>query len=234
MNNLHPIRVLIIEDDPMVQEVNRQFVEQVQSFEVVGIAGNGAEGIRMVRELRPDLVIMDVFMPIQDGVQTLQQLRAEGEETDVIVITAAKDKETIQSMVRNGAMDYLIKPFKFERLKQALEAYRSYRKQMEQDGSVSQADLDQLLFRKAGVPQREVVLDSKELPKGLLDKTMEQIVQQLSTEKAALSAEEVAERIGIARVTARRYLEFLEKSGRVKRDVEYGGVGRPTNRYVIV
>lgn len=223
-------RVLIIEDDPMVQEVNRQFVEQVPSFQVVGIASNGVEGVQHVHDLKPDLVIMDIFMPVQDGIQTLQQLRSKREATDVIVITAAKDKETIQSMMRNGAMDYIIKPFKFERLKQALESFRSYRLQMEQqDGAVSQAELDELMFRKKA--EQSMGHSQNDLPKGLHGKTLEQIMHQLEEEKQSMSAEEVAERVGIARVTARRYLEYLESIGKVWRDVEYGGVGRPTNRY---
>ncbi|MGQ7279748.1 response regulator [Brevibacillus thermoruber] len=223
-------RVVVIEDDPMVQEVNRQFIERVPSFRVVGAASNGAEGLALVEQLKPDLVIMDIFMPMLDGVRTLQKLRTANQAVDVIVITAAKDKPTIQAMLRNGAMDYIIKPFKFERIQQALENYRAFRQQLEQEGTVSQAEVDQLLFRNAAKSARE----EEPLPKGLHMHTLEQIVRHLREEKQPLSAEEVAERVGIARVTARRYLEYLEKSGRVKRDVAYGGVGRPTNRYVLV
>lgn len=226
----NPFRVVVIEDDPMVQEVNRQFIERVPSFRVVGAASNGAEGLALVEQLKPDLVIMDIFMPVLDGVRTLQKLRTANQAVDVIVITAAKDKPTIQAMLRNGAMDYIIKPFKFERIQQALENYRAFRQQLEQEGTVSQAEVDQLLFRKTAKSARE----EEPLPKGLHMHTLEQIVRHLREEKQPLSAEEVAERVGIARVTARRYLEYLEKSGRVKRDVAYGGVGRPTNRYVLV
>jgi two-component system response regulator DctR len=223
-------RVVVIEDDPMVQEVNRQFIESVPSFAVVGIAANGAEGIRLVNRLQPDLVIMDIYMPAIDGIKTLQQLRSDNQEVDVIVITAAKDKPTIQTMLRNGAMDYIIKPFKFERIQQALENYRSFRSQLEEKGTVSQADLDQLLFRK-GADSAQL---NDNLPKGLNAVTLQQILQHLTEQKGSLSAEEVAEKVGIARVTARRYLEYLEKIGKVNRDVVYGGVGRPTNRYVMV
>jgi two-component system, CitB family, response regulator DctR len=225
-----PFRVVVIEDDPMVQEVNRQFIERVPSFRVVGAASNGAEGLALVEQLKPDLVIMDIFMPVLDGVRTLQKLRTANQAVDVIVITAAKDKPTIQAMLRNGVMDYIIKPFKFERIQQALENYRAFRQQLEQEGTVSQAEVDQLLFRSAAKSPRELETP----PKGLHMHTLEQIVRHLRQEKQPLSAEEVAERVGIARVTARRYLEYLEKSGRVKRDVAYGGVGRPTNPYVLV
>ncbi|CAM5795651.1 response regulator [Brevibacillus borstelensis] len=245
MENQTAIRVVVIEDDPMVQEVNRQFIERVSPFKVEGVASNGGEGVQLVQELNPDLVIMDVFMPVQDGVRTLQELRASNQAVDVIVITAAKDKPTIQTMLRSGVVDYIIKPFTFERIKQALESYRLYRKQLEADGTVSQEEVDQLLFRTSiegrstdavsgveGVSSGEAFRE-KDLPKGLHMDTLERIARQLRANKTPLSAEEVAERVGIARVTARRYLEFLEKSGRVKRDVSYGGVGLPTNRYVL-
>jgi two-component system response regulator DctR len=235
--NQENIRVVVIEDDPMVQEINRQFIERVPDFQVVGTASNGAEGVKLVGELRPDLVVMDVFMPVQDGVKTLVQLRATDQAVDVIVITAAKDMTTIQAMLRNGAMDYIIKPFQFERISQALENYRQIRQQFGRDGNASQDEVDRLLFRKAAaMPPREAeqIRDTEGLPKGLHAVTLDQIVRHLAKESESLSAEEVAERVGIARVTARRYLDYLEKVGRVRLDVIYGGVGRPTNRYVWV
>ncbi|QRG70470.1 response regulator [Brevibacillus choshinensis] len=230
------IRVVVIEDDPMVQEINTQFIERVPGFQVVGVAANGAEGVKLARELVPDLVVMDVFMPVQDGVKALMELRACDQAVDVIVITAAKDKPTIQAMLRNGAMDYIIKPFQYERIQQSLESYRQYRQQMGLDGSASQEEVDRLFRKTVGQPGKESdpVKETEALPKGLHAVTLDQIERHLERENQSLSAEEVAERVGIARVTARRYLDYLEKVGRVRLDVSYGGVGRPTNRYMRV
>ncbi|NGQ94917.1 response regulator [Brevibacillus sp. SYP-B805] len=222
-------RVVIIEDDPMVQEVNRQFIEKVPYFSVAGVAGNGADGVEMVKRLKPDLVIMDIFMPVSDGIKTIRRLRAENQAVDVIVITAAKDSETIHAMLRHGAVDYIIKPFTFERIRQALENYRRFRLQLQAEGEMSQAHLDQLLHRREGGSAFAL----EDLPKGLNPVTLQQIIDYLSRQSAPLSAEEVAEHVGIARVTARRYLDYLEKNGRVRRAVEYGGIGRPTHRYVM-
>ncbi|MFP3388712.1 response regulator [Brevibacillus sp. SIMBA_040] len=231
------IQVVVIDDDPMVQEINRQFIERVPGFLVVGVAANGVEGIKLVDELAPDLVVIDVFMPVFDGIKTLMQLRATDRAVDVIVITAAKDTATIQTMLRNGAKDYIIKPFQFNRIKQALENYREFRQQIRRDGMASQDEVDMLLFGKISDPAKdttEPVRDMAVLPKGLHAVTLEQIVGHLAKESHSLSAEDVAERVGIARVTARRYLDYLEKGGRVRLDVVYGGIGRPTNRYLLV
>ncbi|PZE20421.1 response regulator [Paenibacillus xerothermodurans] len=232
------IRVLLIEDDPMVQEVNRQFVERVKAFKVVGVAGSGVEGMRLLRELQPDLVILDIFMPLQDGIETLTQIRREQLSVDVMVISAAKDQHTIQRMLQNGAIDYIMKPFKFERVKQALDHYRNMKEMLENNSALSQHDLDRLLFGSAsqaestGPGPQDVGAIAVQLPKGLQMVTMKQITAFLAHTRAPLSAEEVAEGVGIARVTARRYLEFLEKSGRVRIDLQYG-VGRPVHKYVL-
>lgn len=230
--NREEIRVVVIEDDPMVQEINKNFIERVPSFRVVGMAANGEEGVSLVAKLKPDLVVMDVFMPVLDGVQTLTQLRAASEAVDVIVITAARDKPTIQSMLRYGALDYIIKPFQFERIRQSLEDYRTLRNRLKQAEMASQQEVD-LLFGKAANAAKKWESIKAELPKGLHAVTLDQIVRQLAAQTEPLSAEDVAERVGIARVTARRYLDYLVKTGRVQLDVSYGGIGRPTNRYVL-
>lgn len=220
-------RVLLIEDDPMVQEVNRQFVEKVAGFEVIGVANNGREGLELIDSLQPDLVIMDIFMPLLDGIETLQHIRAQSFPVDVIVVSAAKDMPTIQKVLRNGAIDYVIKPFKFERIKQALGNYKKYRNQFVDNRLITQSELDQIILGNDLTNEEE----SESLPKGLHAITLNQVIIYMKEHGSSLSADEVADHVGIARVTARRYLDFLEKKGTLERDVQYGGIGRPVNRY---
>ncbi|ERM18808.1 response regulator [Brevibacillus laterosporus] len=222
-------RVVIIEDDPMVQELHRLFIQQVEGFTVIGVASNGLEGLSIIQELQPDLAIMDIFMPSQNGIETLKQLRSGDNPVEIIVITAAKDMETIQTMMRHGAFDYIMKPFKFERIKQALDNFSKYAKQTGEHATMSQSELDSLLFGQPAKQEHQ----QQELPKGLNSITMHQIKQFMVEQKQSMSAEEVAEHVGLARVTARRYLEYLERTQMVERDVQYGGVGRPVNRYLI-
>lgn len=221
----HDFQVLLIEDDPMVQEVNRQFVERIEGFSVIGTSPNGYEGIQMIKQLKPDLIFIDIFMPAQNGIETIHQVRKEGYSVDIIAITAASDIETIRDVLQNGAFDYIMKPFKFERIKKSLENYRSFRKQLQSKTTLTQQDLDQIRFEKEDY-------ESTDLPKGLNEVTFKKIIRYLNEQTEPLSAEEVAEQVGLARVTARRYLDYLEKSGHISIDIQYGGVGRPVNRYI--
>jgi two-component system response regulator DctR len=164
-----------------------------------------------------------------DGIETLSRIRQEQIDVDVIVISAANDLRTIQRMLQNGAVDYIMKPFKFERVKKALENYRMLRSKLADERPVSQDELDEMLF---GNSVKNTAF-ANELPKGLQSITLKQIMLFLMNQTDALSAEEVAEGVGIARVTARRYLDFLEKTGQVKLDLQYG-IGRPVNKYIWV
>ncbi|MDM5296985.1 response regulator [Bacillus pumilus] len=221
------IKVLLIEDDPMVQQVNKEFMMSVPGFQVVAVAGNGEQGIQLIKEIRPDLVVLDVYMPKKDGVKTLQEIRKQKIQVDVIVISAAKDKETIGVMLQNGARDYIIKPFKFERMKESLESYKAFKSKICTEAEFSQEMLDDII-RKPAVKQQETGL-----PKGLNVHTMTEIKTYMSLQEGAQSAEEVANALGIARVTARRYLDFLVKEGELKLDMQYGGIGRPVNKYIV-
>jgi two-component system, CitB family, response regulator DctR len=222
------LKVLLIEDDPMVQEINKAFIEKVKGFKVISCASNGTEGMEQIRKLKPDLVVLDIYMPGQDGVKTLQRIRTEEIQVDVIVITAANDLDTIRSMLQNGAFDYIIKPFNFERIKKALDKYKDFHATISPSGSVTQKDLDNLFYSE----KREVI-NTPELPKGLNELTLKQIEAFLQIQTKAKSAEEVAEGVGIARVTARRYLDYLVKNGSIQMDIQYGTIGRPVNRYLL-
>jgi two-component system, CitB family, response regulator DctR len=221
-----PLHVILVEDDPMVREVHRQFLEKVEGFQIIGIATNGQEGVQLIKNCKPDLAIIDIFMPHINGIEMLKVLRAEGISIDIIAITAASDIETVHSILQNGAVDYIIKPFTFDRIKKSLENYKSYRLMLNEKKALVQNELDQFLIMNS-VGER----DQELLPKGLNANTLVKITEFISSKKSPVSAEEVAEMIGIARVTARRYLDYLEKEGKVKIHVQYGGVGRPVNRY---
>jgi two-component system, CitB family, response regulator DctR len=224
------VRTIIVEDDPMVMEVNRQFVEATHGFEIVGLAKTGKEALAMISSLKPHLVILDIFLPDMGGMETLIEIRHRDEPVDVILVTAARDSETVKNVFRYGAIDYIVKPFKFERFKNALQSYLTLRGSLNKD-SLDQDEIDRLSSTRAKVEQKQDV-QKDALPKGLNDITLKQILLYLLKQTEPQSAEEVAEGVGLSRVTARRYLEFLEKSGKVSLAIQYGSVGRPVNRYL--
>lgn len=235
---MHTLTVLIVEDDPMVTEVNRQYVEAVDGFQVTGTARTGPEGVRAVQELVPDLVVLDIYLPGSDGISVLKEIRRLNLPVDVMMVTAAADAGTIQEVLRCGAVDYIIKPFQFERIRRALAGYRQMRQQLA--GSLSQEQVDQLTAPLGGfapVPEAAeaapVVSESEAPPKGLTDWTLRQVALHLVNQERPVTALEVADAVGLARVTARRYLDYLVQQGRLRVVQQYGTVGRPVHRYVL-
>lgn len=221
-----PIKVLVVDDDPMVLHVNRFFVDEVEGFKVVGTARNGVDAVEAARRLQPDLILLDIYMPDKDGLTALRELRGQGIPSDVILVSAAADPATVEEALRGGAHDYVIKPFRPERLQAALESYRGVKRKLKRTIRLSQEEVDLMLRAPAQV--------GEEAPRGLNDLTLQQVVDHLTNHPEPQTAVEVGEALGMARATARRYLDYLVKVGRVKLEMQYGGVGRPLNRYHLV
>ncbi len=230
-------RVVIIEDDPMVVEVNRQYVEAAGPFQVVATAARGQEGIRRVCRERPDLVILDHYLPDLNGLDVLREIRRLGVDTDVVMVTAAQDPQVIREVLRFGAIDYVIKPFKAARLAEALGAYRRMREKLLSAGNLSQEQVDRLTRGPAPAPPPGPppgpAAGGAALPKGLTDWTLRQVLLYLINQARPSSAAEVGTGVGLARVTARRYLDWLVQQGRAQVHVTYGSIGRPVYRYSV-
>lgn len=221
------ISVLIVEDDPMVVDIHRKYILSVAGFDVIGFVHGGKEAIEFLEKNNDVmLVVLDIFMPEMDGIETLKNIREKRKDVDVIVITAAKEGHTIKEVLRYGAFDYIIKPFTFERFKNSLNAYKKhYQKIFSDTEQVNQNEVDELFISK------KQTKNNLSLPKGLQMTTLEKIVAFLKEKKTPLSAREVAREIGVSRVTARRYLEYLVVSGKAVIELNYQSVGRPINKY---
>jgi response regulator of citrate/malate metabolism len=213
--------VLVVDDDFMVAEIHRRFVEQVEGFRAVGVARTGAEALSAARDLRPHLILLDVYLPDMTGLEVLQRLRSEGVRVGVIMITAARELDTVKGALDGGAADYLIKPFEFAQLKAKLEAFAARADALESGRGVDQSLIDSL-FRGAGSP-------SQVLPKGLGAETGRLVLGAVRN-AGEVSAAECAEMVGISRVSARRYLEHYLSTGALELRLQYG-TGRPERRY---
>ncbi|QTG81210.1 response regulator [Arthrobacter crystallopoietes] len=218
------IKVLIVDDDFMVAKVHAGFVRQTPGFAVVGVAHTGAEALVEAERLQPDLVLLDIHLPDISGLDLLQQLREAVPELDVLVISAAREVDTVRRALRGGIVHYLMKPFSNEDLRERLEHYQqAYRPLASSRSTAEQADVNRVF----GVSRTE-----RPLPKGCSVETLRLVEQLLRDTGTDLSASEAADRLGTSRVSARRYLEYLSDDGRVEVQLRYGGVGRPERRYV--
>jgi response regulator of citrate/malate metabolism len=215
--------VLVVDDDFMVADIHRRFVEQVDGFRVVGVARTGAEALAAVRELHPELVLLDVYLPDMTGLEVLRQLRADGDRVGVIMITAARELDTVRAALDGGAADYLIKPFEVGQLRAKLESFATRAAALGSADGADQTLVDALF----GTPAPEVAGGG--MPKGLGAETGRLV---LAAVRAAgeVSAAECAENVGISRVSARRYLEHFLNTGALEIRLQYG-VGRPERRY---
>ena len=219
------IRVLVVDDDFMVARIHVGFVERVKGFEVAGVAHSGAEAADAVARLRPDLLLLDLYLPDRFGLDLLADLRAGPHPCDAIVITAAKEGDAVRAAVRLGVADYLLKPFGFPDLEERLERYAAQRRLLDRTEVHGQDDVDKVFVRAASAGA------AMALPKGMSAETARLVEGALTGAAETLSATEVAELVGISRVSARRYLEHFVTTGQADVRLRYGSTGRPERRY---
>ena len=218
------VRVLVVEDDPMVAAINKQFTEAIDGFSVAAIAKNGDEALAFLERCEVDLIVLDLYLPGKNGLIVLQEIRQQKKPVDVIMITAADDVETVSHALRQGVVAYIEKPFKFERFKAAMESYYDFWLKLREKKTLGQKDID-------GIRAFAAKRDEAELPKNFNQQTMILILRYLAEHGGELSADEVASGVGLSRTTARRYLEYFQAEGKVERVMSYLAVGRPIHRF---
>lgn len=220
------IKVLIVEDDPMVAEFNRRYLKKVEGFELVSAVQTGDQALKVLQEQEIDLILLDIFLPGINGLELLSKIRETGRDADVILVTAARDVQTIKKALKLGAVDYLVKPFEFERFKAALTAYRETHRFIRHKEELCQEELDRLFAYK------EQASEELHLPKGLDRKTLGKVWEAIQQSSGRpFSTDELSASVGISRVSIRKYLEFLTDIESLSMEVEYGAVGRPIYKY---
>jgi len=224
------IRVLIVDDDFMVAKVHAGFVSALDGFEVVGTASTGTQALEDIVRLRPDLVLLDVYLPDTTGLDVLRRLRAGGWPADVIVISAARDVDSIRSALHGGVLHYLVKPFDRRTFEARLHDYARMRGELAELDEAGQHDVDRMFGRARGGAAPAVA----QTPKGITPETLELVRGALAGAGAdGLSATECSERTGLARVSARRYLEQLVTIQEADVRQRYGTAGRPERRFTL-
>ncbi|KAA1176180.1 response regulator [Marinobacter salinexigens] len=224
-----PIRLLIVEDDRKIAEIQRRFVERLENVELCGIAHTLADARDLAEVMAPELILLDVYFPDGNGLDLLRELRASDSSSDVILITAAKEVETLRSALRGGVFDYILKPLVFERLQEAVNRYREHLDRLSGLHQLAQKEVDALLPRGTG---EDDPAKRERLPKGIDALTLDKI-REVTARGGQWSAEEMGGEIGASRTTARRYLEYLVGNSELQAEVTYGSVGRPERRYFL-
>ncbi len=222
------IETLIVEDDYHVASIHGAYLRRVEGFDVAGHASTLSSGRAEIQRLAPALVLLDIYLPDGNGLDLLREvLEVEGPRPDFLVITAARDMQSVRAAMQLGAVHYLVKPFNYTQLEERLTAYRELRRRLDRIGHAEEREAEQhevdalysLLRGPAGPP------------KGQSAPTMALIRELLQSSPEELSAAEIAARIGISRSTAQRYLAELARQGKVELRLHYGTAGRPEHRY---
>ena len=253
------IRTLIIDDDVAVAGIHHGFLLARGGFDVVGTAHSGQQGLDLAAALLPDLVLLDIHLPDMSGLEVLQALRNRPQQpVDVLVITASRELETVRSAMAGGVLHYLVKPFSSQALNQRLDEYVALRDELAAGfaaGPLDQERIDRLVApsRRAAataVPEAASAADERadasgastaagpagtpapRLPKGLSRPTLDAVIEALQASPGDVSAAGLALRLGLSRVSARRYLEYLVVNGYARLTPRYGAAGRPENRYL--
>lgn len=228
-----PISVLIVEDDPMVSEILRRAIERISGFKVVGASASESDALQRIAKASPDLILLDIYLPSGNGLNILKHVRQSDLATDVILVTAAKDVETVYATLRYGAVDYIIKPFDLNRLKAALKNYARMRRILNKKEEIRQDDLDKIGNKSDPDIDAAIVPDREDLPKGVHQLTLEQLLTILLREKRPMTCQEIAAVMSMSKITVWRYLEYLVETKKIRYSLLYGGTGRPSKTYYI-
>jgi response regulator of citrate/malate metabolism len=222
------ISVLVVDDDFRVARVHGVCVDKVPGFCCVGYAHTAAQARRAIDEKHPDLLLLDIYLPDEDGLSLLRSLRASpGVAPDCIMISAARDLAMVRSAMQVGAVYYLVKPFGFAQLRDQLEAYGRWRGRVATNGEADQAAVDRLYSLLRPSPSANAL-------RGQLGPTMRAILELIRTADQPVGASQVAQEMGFSRPTAQRHLTKLERLGFIELHLAYGSTGRPNHLYLPV
>lgn len=224
------MNILIIEDDPMVAQLNEQFLKDMPAVTVVGNCRTTKEARDVIKSGNVNLLLLDNYLPQQTGIDFLTELRQENHHIDVILVTAANDMETIDAALSLGVLDYLVKPFSSDRFHMAIKKAMDRRRIMAQFSNTNQENIDKLFHEQ--VNQKNILsFNEDSLPKGLSKLTMKKVLQHIELETEAFSTEQLAKKVGISRISTKKYLSYLVETNTLAEHMEYQDIGRPITRY---
>ncbi len=223
------IKVLIVEDDFRIAQVQEGFLQKIPGVQVVGKALNAEDTINQLKEKNIDLLLLDIYLPDRLGTDLLPHIRENYPDIDIIMITAATEKSMLETSIRQGVFHYLLKPVTMEKFIETIESYKKKKKLLDNREEVDQSIIDQYF----GTSANQESINQKDLPSGVDRLTLQKVKEVLSSLDSGISIEEMGEKMGASRTTARRYLEYLVSVNICIAKHEYGIVGRPERKYYL-
>lgn len=219
------IKVLIVEDDPMVADINKRYIQDFQELTVVGICNNGKDALDILNRNNIDLVILDVYMPKLTGIELLKEIRKREINTEVIMVTAEHESKNINEVLKLGAIDYLVKPFEYNRFVEAVNKFLAKYKIVNTNNTLNQGEIDKIVGNN-------INLNSSNIKKGLQEKTLKNVRVFMENNKNKLyTSEEIADSLGLSRVTIRRYMNYMMEIKELISEIDYETGGRPSIKY---
>ncbi|MBU3193342.1 response regulator [Clostridium algidicarnis] len=219
------ISVVIVEDDLLVADLNKSYVESVEGFYVKKMFNNGQDALIYLIDNKVDLILLDVHMPGLNGIELLEEIRRRDIMSDVILVTSEQETANIDRLLKLGAVDYIVKPFRYSRIKKALKSYELRYKLIHYKLKLRQVDVDK-------ITNNDLVNDTNDFQKGINERTLKRIYEYMKSNSGLVYTNElVAEKTRMSRVTTKKYLDYMVKTGRLVADLEYKSVGRPVTLY---
>lgn len=184
----HAPRIVIAEDEAIIRLDLREMLEE-EGYEVVGEAGNGETALQLTQDLKPDLVILDIFMPGMDGLTAAARIN-EDELSAVLILTAFSQRDLVEQATRTGAMAYLVKPFDKADLVPAVELAMARWAEVRALAAESRNLSERLESRKLVERAKGVLMQTH----GLSEQDSFRFIQKLAMQRRA-SMREVADQL---------------------------------------
>ncbi|MEI4770510.1 response regulator [Psychrobacillus sp. FJAT-51614] len=222
------IKVVIAEDDFRIAQVQEQFLQKITGVKLVGKALNAKETMDLLSENEVDLLLLDIYLPDELGTDLLSKIRESYPIIDIIMVTAATERTMLEKAVRYGVFNYLLKPVTMKKFVETIEDYKRKKELLSISDEIDQTMIDRFF----GITNQSTIMH-KDLPTGIDHHTLEK-VKEVVEELKGVSIDEMSEKMGASRTTARRYLEYLVSVNVCTAKHEYGIVGRPQRKYYFV
>ena len=217
------MKILIIEDDPMVAMIHKEYFKRKEISNDLNHVSTLEEAKEFLANSDTDLIVLDNYLADGQGIEFLPELKG----YPIIMITAANDVQTVEAALTNGVVDYLVKPFTYERFSQAIDKVQDYMDLLSKE-KINQDLIDDYL-NSGRVEEEE---DS--LPKGLSRITLKKVLENIKEQETGFTTQQVADALDISRITIRKYLNHLVNINVLSEDAEYYTSGRPVSVFTVV